>query len=200
MEQLDTKTRLIGVAGSGSSLRFRSVLAVTMVWHRAPVLFPAVGRNFTAEQTATATEAPAVCQYQFEGETRDIGLHGFAMSMKFTIVSTGTEDGASCTVMLSDDMLDAATRASYPFKFTLRITYTVADGQLTARHEVNKPDDAGKTPFSIGNHITIAFPFADGQAWEDGELSGSVDTEYCLNSMSLLTGETKPFSESQCEF
>ena len=44
-----------------------------------PNLFPAVGRNFTAEQLAAATAgvAHSPCRYLWDGKEYDIGVHGF---------------------------------------------------------------------------------------------------------------------------
>ena len=62
-------------ANTSLSLSVRGVFRAVA----GPNLFPAVGRNFTAEQLAAATAgvAPSPCRYLWDGKEYDIGVHGF---------------------------------------------------------------------------------------------------------------------------
>ncbi len=53
----------------------------------------------------------------------------------------------------------ASTRKSYPFGFTVRVTYRVSGDRLSIKHEINaSADNDGAMPFSIGNHINFRQP------------------------------------------
>ena len=53
---------------------------------RAPVLWPAVGRNFTEEQLSGCTERPEECRYQLNAATTlPMPLHGFAKDVPWSV-------------------------------------------------------------------------------------------------------------------
>lgn len=148
---------------------------------RAPVLFPAVGRQANAK-------------YTFDGVTREMPLHGFAQECAFQPVDFWTtENDANCIVALTNKDVPERFAASYPFAFELQLHYKLSDGRLTLEHTITNKDTASPLPFAIGNHITFAFPFTAAGSWSGGRLvSPDLTHEYLLAPGSLLSGETRP--------
>ena len=112
------------------------------VWpHRAPHLFPIVGR--------LKSDA-----FVYGRRTFRLGQHGFARDRMFAV---GEATGTAATFVLRDD---AATLASYPFHFRLAVTYRLDRGAVEIAYEVeNLGDD--EMPFSIGAHPGFSCPVAD---------------------------------------
>jgi galactose mutarotase-like enzyme len=160
---------------------------------RAPLLWPAVGRNFTPEHRArvAAGEAPArACSYQHGGQVYDIPIHGFAMHRAWALIGHGADAvGAWATCELTDD---DDTRVRYPFAFTLRVTHRLAAGALASRYTVTaRADNAEAMFFSIGNHISFQLPFADEGQFAECVLTAPTRTQLSLTPQSLLSGETE---------
>ncbi|SHI54317.1 Galactose mutarotase [Roseomonas rosea] len=118
---------------------------------RAPLLFPVVGR------------LPGdVLRHQ--GRAHRMTQHGFARDRRFEWLR---RDRAGCTLRLRDD---EATRAAYPFPFTLDVTWAVADGVLSCTVLVSNPG-AGLLPFSLGAHPAFAWPLPGASSAEGHTLS-----------------------------
>lgn len=154
-------------------------------WYgHAQLLFPAVGRQRDA-------------QYTWEGVTRRMPLHGLVMERApFVVVACAAGRAtASVTLELTSAALAAAAPAaaeSYPFAFTLRVTFAVSQRGLSVSHSVRATGDV-EMPFSIGNHLSLRAPL-DGSArcsWDDLRLSGTPTMEALLAPGSLLSGEER---------
>lgn len=118
----------------------------------SPLLFPAVGRN-VAENQPPGSDG---CTYAAGTELRRIGIHGFSMSVPWRLYR---HSGDTATVEISEDDLDADQRASYPYAFRVRTEHRVGeDGSLQSLTTVQNCGDT-PLPFSLGNHITLRFPF-----------------------------------------
>ena len=79
--------RKLVLTGCSSSQRTSRVLPAVLS-PAAPNLFPAVGRNFTADQVSAAAAvgaAPPTCRYTWNAVTRDIGVHGFAKDVEYEV-------------------------------------------------------------------------------------------------------------------
>lgn len=121
-------------------------------WGRhAPVLFPFVGRLKDD-------------QYQYEGKTYQMGQHGFARDCDFTVTAQTTN---AVTFNLKDSPI---TRVNYPFAFSLDITYTLKDSQLTVAYHVANPA-VKPLYFSIGGHPGFNVPMSAELSFEDYYLS-----------------------------
>ena len=72
------------------------------------------------------------------------------------------DESGSIEVSLDSATLPEAMKASYPFPFTMRVVYELRDGQLNVTFHVKGGDDLPESgmPFSIGNHITLKFPYS----------------------------------------
>lgn len=108
---------------------------------RAPVLFPIVGKlRGGVAQTA-------------QGEAR-MGQHGIARDFEHELVG---DDGRALTYELAST---ERTRASFPFDFTLRMSYgIVGEAALEQRFTVANTGDVD-LPFCVGGHPAFNVPLA----------------------------------------
>lgn len=117
------------------------------IWpHRAPHLFPIVGR--------LRRDA-----FVYAGRTFRLGQHGFARDRVFAV---GEAAGTAATFVLQDD---AATLACYPFHFRLTVTYHLDRGAVEMTYEVENPG-AVEMLFSIGAHPGFRCPLVGGEGTE----------------------------------
>lgn len=120
------------------------------IWHgdpawwtgSAPVLFPIVGGLKGGE-------------YRWEGRTYKLPSHGFARGSLFAVTGAG-EDSAELTLRA-----DARTRETYPFDFSLRVSFTLERAGIAVRYLVTNTGN-GRMYFSIGSHPAFVVPFAGG--------------------------------------
>ncbi|MBP5597887.1 MAG: aldose 1-epimerase family protein [Pseudobutyrivibrio sp.] len=102
-------------------------------WARtSPVLFPLVG-NYYGKKSVYA------------GKTYEMGQHGFARDMDFTLASQ-TSDELVFTLKDNEE-----TKEKYPFSFILTLSYKITDGTVKVGWKVENPNDSTMY-FSIGGH------------------------------------------------
>jgi galactose mutarotase-like enzyme len=160
---------------------------------RAPLLWPAVGRSFTADQVARWTETgrkPRACRYQLDGKTYAIANHGFARAAPWTLEDYGCGKNsawARCSLRSSP-----ATKKLYPFDFDLAVTYTLAAGSVRLRYEVTAGENRRPMPFAIGNHISFRMPFTGQGRFEDCAIRTSANRRLGLDGLALLSGRSEP--------
>lgn len=120
---------------------------------RAPILFPFIGRLTNG-------------RYTYHGKEYSMGLHGFAASQEFELKE---QTDNSVSLLLSNT---ADTLASYPFSFTLQITYALTATTLSITFKVH---NSGKQimPFAIGGHPGFRIPLESGESLEDYSLAFS---------------------------
>jgi galactose mutarotase-like enzyme len=127
---------------------------------RAPILWPAVGRNFVggdAQQVAGAEQTG----WSLHGKIFPLSIHGFARDLPWRVVSRGSCEGSAFVRLELDD--NDQTRRSYPFGFRLVTEYRLWKASLSIRQTVRSdPGNGEKMPFSIGNHITLRIPLVPG--------------------------------------
>jgi galactose mutarotase-like enzyme len=126
---------------------------------KAPILWPAVGRNFP--RVAGAEAHGDALGWVLHGRVYAIPIHGFARDQVWRVVRRGACDGSSfLTLALSDN---ERTRSMYPFGFSLTTEYRVWRDALYIRQTVHAArSNAEPMPFSIGNHITFRIPLLPG--------------------------------------
>ena len=108
----------------------------------APVLFPVIGGLKGGE-------------YSFEGRKYALPSHGFARTSQFT-VSDVREDSAAFLLGSS-----AKTRETYPFDFTLKVSFQLERSGIAVRYAVENTGSS-LMYFSIGSHPAFVLPFAGG--------------------------------------
>lgn len=114
-----------------------------------PVLFPMCGR---APQDANT----------FGGKSYPMIIHGIVHSLPWEVVDTGTGDGASITVRISDS---GATRESYPFAFRVTIRYVLRGNALRFEQKYENPG-AEDMPFSFGFHPYFRISDVRNLSWD----------------------------------
>ena len=123
-----------------------------MFWGRhSPVLFPIVGSVWEK-------------RYRVDGREFELGQHGFARDMDFTMVEGG-EDEVRYRLESTEDTLK-----KYPWPFVLEIAYRLHGNMIDVIWEVSNP---GKEDmyFQIGAHPAFNYPDYDPQTVERGFLS-----------------------------
>ena len=118
---------------------------------RSPVLFPIVGSVWEK-------------RYRVDGKEYELGQHGFARDMDFTLVS------ASDTEVRYRLESDEETLKKYPFRFVLEIAYRLHGNSLDVIWEVVNPSD-GELYFQIGAHPAFNYPDYDPDRPERGFFS-----------------------------
>ncbi|MDD4367554.1 MAG: hypothetical protein PHP39_01210 [Oscillospiraceae bacterium] len=142
---------------------------------RSPLLFPFTGR------LAGGT-------YRWQGQAYPMPLHGFAKDLDFDLLPSPPDQ---LCFQLTDS---AATRSSYPFAFTLRVSYQLAGGSLLTRIEVSNPQAQGALIFALGAHPGFMLP--PGSTLEQWQLylpqASASQTEQMLISADGLWSGRKP--------
>jgi galactose mutarotase-like enzyme len=110
---------------------------------RAPLLFPIVGRLVDDK-------------YRLDGREYPLPQHGFARRQRFAL----TEQTANRAVFRLSD--NDATRAVYPFAFTLDAAFTLAGATLATDIIVTNTGDRDM-PASFGFHPAFAWPLPFGR-------------------------------------
>ena len=119
-------------------------------WGRkSPVLFPIIGS--LKDDT-----------YYFENKAYQLGRHGFAREMDFTVTDQ-TASSITFTLTRNDDSFE-----KYPFQFRFDIVYSIKDNQLQVMYRViNKGDINQRLYFSVGGHPAFKLPLLPGTVYTD---------------------------------
>jgi galactose mutarotase-like enzyme len=113
----------------------------------SPVLFPIVG-------------SLKGNMYRFGGQEYHLPRHGFARDREFKLEKSKEN---SATFLLTHD---ENTLKIYPFKFELRMIYTLENNTLKVTYSVK---NIGETQmyFSVGGHPAFAIPLSENTAYND---------------------------------
>lgn len=123
-----------------------------LFWGRhSPVLFPIVGSVWEK-------------RYRVDGREFELGQHGFARDMDFTMVE-GSEDEVRYRLGSTEDTLK-----KYPWPFVLEIAYRLHGNMIDVIWEVSNPGNEDMY-FQIGAHPAFNYPDYDPQTVERGFLS-----------------------------
>ena len=120
-------------------------------WQKsATLLFPFVGRLQDGK-------------YNYNGIDYEIGCHGFAKSMTFSVVEK------SDTSVLFNIVSNDETRECYPFDFYLGVRYILEENHL--KHEVIvKNTDSKEMLFKLGFHPAFNVPLTSDTSFEDWKI------------------------------
>lgn len=124
---------------------------------KAPILWPAVGRNAVPVSGGKAGDGPP--GWIWKGRHYPMPSHGFARDQKWRLERAFSGEKTAHAVVSTSD--SAATRPFYPFGFAMDVEYRVTGRSVILSFRVSAArsnDDA--MPFSIGNHMTYNLPFA----------------------------------------
>lgn len=115
--------------------------------YHAPILFPIVGKVKDGE-------------YKVDGQTYKLPQHGLARTREFTMINK-TNDSITFELKWSEDILKV-----YPYKFSLKITYTLTNNGVKTTYTVDNLDEKA-IYFSIGAHPAFMCPMIQGETMED---------------------------------
>lgn len=115
--------------------------------YHAPVLFPIVGKVKNGT-------------YRVDGKEYNLPQHGLARLKDFEVIEKNN-DKIVFELTYSDDTLKV-----YPYKFSLKITYTLLENGVTTSYTVENEDD-NTIYFSIGAHPAFMCPIEGGEIIDD---------------------------------
>ena len=149
MTILSNETLRVEVSAHGAELQSIRKGDVEYLWQgdsrywgrRSPVLFPIVGSVWEA-------------RYRVDGTEYQLGQHGFARDMDFTLVCA-TDTEVRYRLESSDETL-----AKYPYPFVLEIAYRLHGASIDVIWEVKNPSDK-EMFFQIGAHPAFFYPDYD---------------------------------------
>ena len=160
---------------------------------KAPLLWPATGRNFPPDLIARRESGEVIHDgaWTHGGKRYEMPIHGFARDLPWRVERVdATADQATARLSLHDT---SETRKFYPFGFLLEVTYTVADGSLAITYRVvASQQNTDAMPFSIGNHITFVSPLLPGSDPSAMEIETPSSIELLKTGYGVPTGETRP--------
>lgn len=162
---------------------------------KAPLLWPATGRNFPKGFTPERLPDGSIEQgrWELDGKRYEMPGHGFVRTMPWTVEQLGVREGAFAALSVEDTKL---TRSYYPFRFRLDVAYTLADGALEIAYTVTaKANNERPMPFAIGNHITFNTPLVPGGDVAAVRFTTPSDREL-LKDQGLPTGQGRPRSHA----
>jgi galactose mutarotase-like enzyme len=139
---------------------------------RAPLLFPIVGRL-------------AGDRYRLDGKAYPLSQHGFARRQMFELVEQAADRAA---FRLADN---DATRAVYPFAFTLDAAFALAGATLSIDITVANRGE-GDMPASFGFHPAFAWPLPYGAPREAHRMTFAADEPGPLRQIVMGEGLISP--------
>ena len=115
--------------------------------YHAPILFPIVGKVIDSK-------------YRVNGKTYELPQHGLARTSEFKLVSK-TDNEVTFELNFSEESLKR-----YPYKFSLRSTYTLVDNTVNVTYSVKNVDNK-KIYFSMGAHPAFMCPINKDEELEE---------------------------------
>ena len=179
---LDNGTLRVGIDKMGAEIRSVLKDGQNRMWSGdpsywsgvSPVLFPICSGMPNDE-------------YIYNGKTYQIAKHGFAKKMPFEVEATADD---TATFMLK---ANEETLKNFPWKFELRVKYTLIGDKIKAQYFVlNKSDDT--MYYSIGAHEGYNCP--EGIENYDIVFEKEEALNTCLLDGAVLSGETQPILTS----
>ncbi len=151
------------------------------LWHGSPdywnrsaiILFPVCGRLTSGK-------------YTYDGKEYEMNIHGFARDSDFTVTEKTAD---KITLELKEN---EKTLKQYPFKFLLRVTYTLIGATITTSVTATNTGNAD-LPFSLGGHPGFSVPLESGLSFSDHYIEFSSKGSHLKNVFSangLDLGET----------
>ena len=111
----------------------------------APFCFPICGRLLNS-------------QYQHQGKTYHMNIHGFAYQMPWQVLN---HDGHSISLCLRDNDISLE---QYPFHFEIVLTYEIKDNELICKQSY-KNTGTEPMPYYAGFHPYLKLPFSKAETF-----------------------------------
>lgn len=180
-------------AGRWSELLYRGMdYRRTDGWTgKAPILWPAVGRNYPGAGAPPASTGRL--GWVLRGRVYPLPLHGFARDQAWRVVRRGACAGSVYLALTLRD--NDRTRSMYPFGFKLTTEYRLWRDTLYIRQAVHAgSSNAEPMPFSIGNHITLRIPLLPGEDPLQTTISTPATEQVFTDGAGRPTGRVAPVS------
>ena len=116
--------------------------------YHAPILFPIIGKVMDS-------------RYIVDGKVYELPAHGLARTSEFQMLEIGENDFITFELKYSEDSLKI-----YPYKFSLRIKYTLEENSINVTYSVINLDDK-EIYFSIGAHPAFMCPIEKDELLEE---------------------------------
>ena len=159
---------------------------------KAPILWPAVGRNFPPSDA----DGQGALGWELHGRVYPIPIHGFARDQVWRLVRRGSCAGSAFVLLALRD--SDRTRKMYPFGFDLTTEYRIWRDTLYIRQTVRASRSNGEPmPFSIGNHITFRIPLLPGDDPAQVTLSTPATAQVITDATGRPTGRVVSVSDIQ---
>lgn len=157
---------------------------------KAPLLWPAVGRNYASN----TDEKNNKLSYLYHNQYYEIPIHGFARFCTWHVVRMYANHKKSEVILSMDD--SQASQDMYPFRFKVYVVYSITNGHYEAAYRIiaNK-SNKGNMFFSIGNHITFNVPLIKNSQLDHCYFETPLTVQYVQDDKGIPTGKTL-----QCNF
>lgn len=145
--------------------------------NRSPNLFPYIGRMIDRK-------------YEYNGQTFEMEIHGFASSMEFTVIDQTEEE---IRFLLEDN---AQTLKKYPWHFRYEVAYRLAENQLYITYRVENRDTKTML-YAVGGHPGINVPLSSDECFEDYRLrftNPSCPEQILFSTDCFVKSGRKPFA------
>lgn len=142
----------------------------------SPVLFPIIGalKNNT---------------YYYNNKAYQLGRHGFARDMQFTVVEQTTSSVGFSLVSNAD------TLQKFPFEFGFDIVYLLQQDRLTVTYRVKNTGNSDMY-FSVGGHPAFKVPVVEGTDYDDYYLEFNKTENagrWPISAEGLIETDAEPF-------
>jgi galactose mutarotase-like enzyme len=146
----------------------------------SPVLFPVVGglKNNS---------------FLYDNKFYNLPRHGFARDQVFDLTE---KEPAKAVFVLTNS---TETTLQYPFKFELKIIYSLEQFGLTVMYQVSNPMET-ELLFSLGAHPAFRVPLVEGTAYDDYYLKFQVyetSDRWPISKDGLIESQSQPFLKDQ---
>ncbi|MBD7913898.1 aldose 1-epimerase family protein [Clostridium sp. Sa3CUN1] len=149
--------------------------------YHSPILFPIVGKVLNNK-------------YKAENNEYELPQHGLARTREFNVIEKDNNH-ITFELLWSEDTLKI-----YPYKFSLKLTYTLLENGVSVNYNVKNLDNK-EIYFSIGGHPAFMCPLLDGEKFEDYYLQFNekerADIMELDSNTGYFTGETKNFFNNE---
>jgi len=99
-------------------------------------------------------------KYTYDGKTYEMQIHGLVRSQEWSVLR---QKANAITLQVQSD---EDTLKSYPFHYTVEMTYTLEDETLSIATVVHNTDEKTML-FAVGGHPGFNLPLEDGLTFED---------------------------------
>lgn len=146
MVEIKSSDTVVTISEIGAEIQSVNIGGIEYIWcgdpkfwgGRAPLLFPICGGLIDDK-------------YTLNGKEYNLIKHGFCREAEFVVEK---QEASTVTFLYS---ANEDTLKVYPYKFQIRVTYTIAGNKLDVKYDVTNNDDEIMY-YSIGSHEAYACP------------------------------------------